>query len=120
MGALREEHYEMLRILPIPGQPLRHLWNLLPQVGLERFVVAPGAPLEGVELRELDLRARSGVAVLAVVHGTQVIHNPDASFRFGAGDQVVLIGSREQLASATHLLDDSGLKTRRADAGRSS
>ncbi|MBI3669876.1 MAG: cation:proton antiporter, partial [Acidobacteria bacterium] len=120
MAALREEDYEMLRILPIPGQPLPHLWHLLPQVGLELFVVAAGAPLEGVELRELDLRVRTGVAVLAVVRGTQVLHNPDASLRFGAGDQVLLIGSREELAVAHRLLNDPELKTRRADAGRSS
>jgi CPA2 family monovalent cation:H+ antiporter-2 len=108
MGRLREGDYEMLRILPIPGQPLRHLWHLLPQVDLELFIVLPGSPLEGAELRGLDLRARSGAAVLAVVragpHGTQVVHNPEASFRFAAGDQVVLVGSREQLTAACEVL----------------
>jgi K+:H+ antiporter len=108
MAGLREEDYEMLRILPIPGQPLRHLQHLLPQVDLEHFVVLPGAAIDGRELRELDLRARTGAAVLAVVRAsmasTDVVHNPDASFRFASGDQVVLVGSREQLAAAYELL----------------
>lgn len=115
MDGLRDEDYAMARILTIPGQPLRDLWRLLPHVGLELFVIAPGSPLAGVELRALDLRARSGAAILAVVRADSVlgadaeaagnvIHNPDAAFRFAEGDQVILIGSREQLTAALHLL----------------
>jgi len=116
MAALREEDYAMARILPMPGQPLRHLWHLLPEVDLELFVVAPGSPLGGAELRELDLRARTGASVLAVVrakadaHSSQVVHNPDAAFRFAEGDQVVLIGSREQLTAAFSLLQAPSVK----------
>ncbi len=106
MAGLRGEDDEMQRILPIPGQPLRHLWHLLPQVGIEVLVVAPGSPLAGAELRALDLRARAGAAVLAVVRTSDVIHNPDAGFRFAEGDQVVLIGSREQLDAAFALLQE--------------
>jgi len=109
MAGLREEDYEMQRILPIPGQPLRHLWHLLPEVDLELFIVAPRAALDGAELRGLDLRARTGASVLAVLRespeGTEVVHNPEASFRFAAGDQIVLIGSREQLTAAYKLLE---------------
>jgi CPA2 family monovalent cation:H+ antiporter-2 len=108
MASLREEDYEMLRILPIPGQPLRHLWHLLPQVGLELFVVPPNAELVGRTLRSLQLRSQTGASVLAVVRpsekGMQVVHNPEASFRFDVGDQVVLIGSSEQLTTAYSLL----------------
>src|SRR5208282_630840 len=45
LGALRAADYEMLRILPLPGQPLRHLWHLLPEVDLEMFIVTPGSRL---------------------------------------------------------------------------
>jgi len=45
LGALRAADYDMIRILPLPGQPLRHLWHLLPEVDLEIFIVAPGSPL---------------------------------------------------------------------------
>jgi CPA2 family monovalent cation:H+ antiporter-2 len=104
MGTLREEDYEMARILPMPGQPLRHLWHLLPQVDIELFVVAPDSHLEKVDLRTLDLRSRTGGAVLAVVRGSQVIHNPPGTLQLEGGDQLVLIGSREQLAAAFQYL----------------
>jgi len=154
--------------LPIPGGPLPNLWHRLPQVGIEMFIVPPArpahdghstlhenssrpgstqSPLVGLELRELDLRARTGASVLAVVRAqpvldaadsssqpsapgglspassfqpptsSTVVHNPDATFRFAEGDQVVLIGSREQLAAAIRLLHDPPVKARRADAG---
>ena len=124
---LRSEDYEMARILPIPGQPLRHLWHLLPQVDLELFVIPPGSPLAGAELRHLELRPRTGASVLAVVRPhaktgtlastTQVIHNPEPHFCFAAGDQIVLIGAREQLTLAFKFLQEHSLTTR---AGRPS
>jgi CPA2 family monovalent cation:H+ antiporter-2 len=104
MESLRGADYEMARILHLPGQPLRHLWHLLPNVDLELFVIAPDSPLEGLELRQLDLRARTGGMVLAVVHGEQVVHNPPAGMKLRAGDQLVLIGSREQLTAASNVL----------------
>lgn len=108
IGKLREGDYDIQRILPLPGQPLRHLWHLLPEVDLELFVVLPGSALEGVALSELELRARAGAAVLAVVRDTSVVHNPPGDFRFQGGDQVVLIGSREQLGKAFAVLGDPG------------
>lgn len=104
MAALRGEDYEMLRLLPVPGQPLRHLLHLLPEVDVDLFFVVPGSPLAGAELRQLDLRARTGAMVLAVVRGDKVVHNPAPDFRFEETDQVLLIGSREQLSAAITLL----------------
>jgi len=100
VSELREGDYEMLRVLPIPGQPLRHLAHLLPQVDVDLFYVLPGSPLAGAELRELDIRTHTGVMVLAVVRGNEVVHNPPPGFVFGEGDQLLLIGSREQLTAA--------------------
>jgi CPA2 family monovalent cation:H+ antiporter-2 len=104
LGQLREEDYEMLRELPIPGQPLRQLKHLLPHVDMEIFIVPPGAPPAGRQLRELDLRARTGAAVIAVLRGTQVLHNPSAELVFEGTDQIVLLGAREQLDAAFRLL----------------
>jgi CPA2 family monovalent cation:H+ antiporter-2 len=107
--SLREEDYEMLRILPIPGQPLRHLAHLLPQVELDLFYVLPDSGLRGTNLRTINLRTRTGANVLAVVRESEVVHNPPGSLRFEEGDQLLLMGSREQLAAAFELLNQPRL-----------
>ncbi len=117
ISTLREEDYEMQRILPIPGQPLRHLAHLLPQVELELFFVLPDSNLRGIELRALDLRARTGANVLAVVREPNVIHNPPGNLRFEEGDQILLMGSREQLSAAFEALNEPRQAARRADSG---
>jgi CPA2 family monovalent cation:H+ antiporter-2 len=119
ISALRSGDYEMLRILHIPGQPLRHLAHLLPQVEVEIFHVLPDSNLIGVELRQLDLRVRSGASVLAIVRESDVIHNPSGDFHFEMADQVLLIGSREQLTAAFALLNEPRLAGRAADGSAS-
>lgn len=107
--SLREADYEMLRILPIPGQPLRHLAHLLPQVELDLFYVLPDSKLCGVDLRTINLRTRTGANVMAVVRESEVVHNPPGSLRFEEGDQILLMGSREQLAAAFQVLNEPRL-----------
>ena len=106
LGALRAADYDMLRILPLPGEPLRNLWHLLPEVDLEMFIVTPGSRLAGMELREVDVRRRSGAVVVAVVRDSSVIYNPGPEIQLAGADQIVLMGSRAQLEAAHEALDE--------------
>jgi len=106
LGALRAADYEMLRILPLPGQPLRHLWHLLPEVDLEMFIVTPGSRLAGMELRDVDLRRRSGAVVVALVRDSGVLYNPGPEILIAEADQIVLMGSRAQLEAADGALGE--------------
>ena len=106
LGELRAGDYDMQRILPLPGEPLRHLRQLLPEVDLEQFIVMPGSRLAGMELGEVDLRGRSGAVVVAVVRDPSVIYNPAPGTMLAAGDQIVLMGSRPQLAAAHEALSE--------------
>ena len=107
IGALRAGDYEAQRIIPMPGQPLRHLWRLLPEVDLETFVVLPGSALAGMQLREVDLRNRSGAVVVALVRPNEVLYNPAPVMVLEGGDQLVLMGSRLQLEAANEALEES-------------
>ena len=106
IGTLRAADYDAQRILPLPGQPLRHLWRLLPEVDLEMFVVLPGSPLAGMPIREVDLRRRSGAVVVALVRPHEVVYNPGPDAELAAGDQLVLMGSRLQLGAAHEALEE--------------
>ena len=106
LGALRAADYDMLRILPLPGEPLRNLWHLLPEVDLELFIVTPGSRLAGMSLRDVNVRGKSGAVMVAVVRDPSVIYNPGPDTRLAEADQIVLMGSRGQLAMAHETLDE--------------
>ena len=106
LGELRAGDYDMQRILPLPGEPVQNLWHLLPEVDLELFIVMPGSRLAGMELREVDLRGKSGTVVVAVVRDPSVIYNPGPGTVLAEADQLVLIGARTQLAAAHVALNE--------------
>jgi len=100
---LREGDYSMLREMPVPGQPIQHLAKLLPEVQVEMFFIIPDAPSAGKSLRAMEIPTRTGALVIAVVRYSDVTHNPSPDFVLQPGDQVLVIGTREQLAKATKL-----------------
>jgi len=101
--SMREGDYSMLREMPLPGQPIQHLGKILPEVQVEMFFIIPGAPSMGRSLREMEIPTRTGALVIAVVRYSDVTHNPAPDFVLEPGDQVLVIGTREQLDKATKL-----------------
>ncbi|MBI3297663.1 MAG: cation:proton antiporter [Elusimicrobia bacterium] len=66
--------------------------------------LSAGAKAVGRSLAELDVRGLSGASVLQVSRRGQVLVAPSAAMRFEAGDNVLLVGSAEQVAAAKALL----------------
>jgi CPA2 family monovalent cation:H+ antiporter-2 len=56
-----------------------------------------GSPLADRAIRELNIRGQTGATIVAVMRGGTLHSNPDASYRFAAGDLVGVIGNPEQL-----------------------
>ena len=52
--------------------------------------------LEGRTLRESDIRAKTGLNVIAVQSATSTVTNPEPSTILPAGGEIVAIGSVEQ------------------------
>lgn len=82
---------------------------LLPGLGAPRLIrIGPKSSAVGRTLSDLDLRSRTGAAVLAIVRGGGPVLLPDGSERLGEGDVVAAVGTEEALASARALLLDGG------------
>lgn len=65
---------------------------------LEEVVVLPDGPLDGSSLRQLQLRERHGVTVLAVqAHGQQTNTHPEPDTVLHAGDLLVVVASSDGL-----------------------
>ena len=71
------------------------LIELTPDVSIVEF--AAGGQLVGRSLRELHLRARYGVTVLAVRRGSRVMVPPPAEEKIRAGDVLVAVGANRDL-----------------------
>lgn len=91
---------------PPPPEPATHAAALPPMLdaaGLELFTVA-GPPVAGQLIRELNLRARSGVSIVALDRGGRRIVNPGPDEELQAGDKILLLGEPEQIRQARSLL----------------
>jgi voltage-gated potassium channel len=74
--------------------------------GIEEVEVVAGSPLVGHSLRELELRSRTGVSVIALFREGSSYPNPAADLALAPGDLLIVLGDPEQLA-ALHALTDS-------------
>jgi CPA2 family monovalent cation:H+ antiporter-2 len=107
---VRRDGYEMLR-----GVSHRHshavgITGYLAGAEIGTFKVKHGSPLEGQSLREGTLRNSSGVTVLAIKRGDEIIANPDPVWEMSEGDVVLLLGTPEQLSVAGRLFGPTGGK----------
>ncbi len=104
IAEVRSGGYEMLR-----GMSRRHshatgIGGYLSGAEIGTFTVHRGSPLEGRSLREGTLRNRSGVTVLAIKRGDEMVPNPDPVWELRDGDIVLLLGTSEQLKVAGRLV----------------
>lgn len=100
---LRAEGYEMMRS-PMRGVVSEKVLDALAAGATDTFLVPRDSPAVGHSLAELDLRARTGASIIAVVRGQEAFTNPDADLAIDAGDFLVLIGSHASLDQAFGML----------------
>lgn len=86
-------------------------------VTLSEVRLKPGSHAIGKKIRDLDLRARTGVSIIAVDRAGQSHFDPAPDFLLMTTDRLVLLGSRESLQKATALLEErEEIRTRPADS----
>ncbi len=77
---------------------------LLDEARLLTVSILPGSLAVGRQIRELELRSRTGATAVAVRRGTQTTFSPEAELEFRPGDEVLLIGNPNQLEQGRRLL----------------
>lgn len=66
---------------------------------IEWVEIGDESELAGTSLGESDLRAETGVSIIAVQRGENTVSNPDSEFEIEAGDLLVSIGTRKEQAA---------------------
>ncbi len=108
---IRQDGYEMFRVIRETHRPTEAIHDLIRGVVMEVYQVKEGCALEGQTLAEADLRGKTGVMVLAIQTDSQVQANPTPGARFTVGNVALLLGTPEQLARAAPLFYDSAAGT---------
>jgi TrkA domain protein len=73
----------------------------------EQVAIPAGSKYVGRRLGDTKARTRTSASIVAVLREREVIASPDPSFRFEAGDVVVVVGTREGLDGVTAIFADS-------------
>lgn len=72
----------------------------------EQISIPAGSHFVGRTLGDAKVRTRTGASIVAVLREREVIASPAPTFRFEAGDVVVVVGTRQGLDGATAILAD--------------
>ena len=103
VNLIRQERYRMLRGLKLEGKSLDQLSRYLVGTTTDTVLLLEGSPAVGKTLAELEVRAKFGVTIIAIVRSGESHHNPAPDFRLTEGDILILLGSHEELDRATAL-----------------
>ncbi|MFC3478764.1 cation:proton antiporter regulatory subunit [Halobacterium litoreum] len=71
---------------------------------IEWWEVEDGSSFAGRTLAEMNVRAETGVSVIAVQRGDETIANPDPEFEVADGDLLVTVGTRAEQNALEELL----------------
>ncbi len=69
------------------------------------ILVTENSPLIGNTVKTLDIRKNIGVSVVGVVHGRDVLPNPDLDYRFAYKDLLAVMGNPQQLVTFQQFID---------------
>lgn len=87
------------------------------EIWVEELVIDAGSPLAERTVGESDIRRKTGVTLVAVLRqGSGSTVTPDAATRLEAGDELIVLGTREQLAALEELTESKMGHLPRSDA----
>ncbi len=91
---------------PRVTERLARLREQVEGITTEGITVRSDSPYAGRTLGDAQIRSRTGASVVAVARLGEVTPSPRPSFRFMAGDKVIVVGTDEGVAAVARLLAD--------------
>ena len=86
---------------------LVHLKNSNLMMDITWLTLSENSPIIGKTIRELEIRKRTGVSVVAVLHEGALHPNPDADYSFKEKDMIAVMGMEDQLRVFTPVFSAS-------------
>lgn len=101
MAQIRSKNLGVFSEKDMVNQP--SILDELPNVNISAIGVDQNSFADGKTLGEIDLRKKTGVTLLAVKRGDQVIEHPTLKTQFRNGDIAYVLGNPEQVNLASEL-----------------
>jgi CPA2 family monovalent cation:H+ antiporter-2 len=108
VAEIRSEGYEMFRTLSREATACTNLAHCLPDIELVSLRVEPKAPIAGRTIRELEMRKKLRVTILAIRRGSDFLYNPDPHSHLRENDLLIVMGKPEDVVLVTHLFQTKG------------
>jgi CPA2 family monovalent cation:H+ antiporter-2 len=100
---VRRELYAPISRPNSDGDLLSRIRRATQMIETEWIEVPEDSPLDGQEIGALQIRARTGASIVAVVRGEEVIANPGPEVALASGDAVSVLGTAGQRAALRNL-----------------
>ena len=97
---IRSDSYTALRSVEVPRRNLFEKYEWLPEIEIDGYRVPEDSSLSEKTIKELQVRKKTGVTIIAVRRGKNVYTNPEPDFRFRRGDFLLFTGDRENMNAA--------------------
>lgn len=107
VAQVRLNHYQVFRKSVYESPTVSDLGLELSETEISSIRIDPGFPSAGKSIRELDIRGKFGVTVLAIRRGTELIANPSPDEQIHDDDVLIIIGDPTKLACLNDLFSCS-------------
>lgn len=104
IGSVRKGSYSVLRTVELPPKHLSERYNFLKDIETETYLIKEDSRVSGHSIKELHLRAETGVTVIAVQRGEEIHQNPSPDLELKSGDVLLLIGRKKDINHAREYL----------------
>lgn len=102
---IRKDSYSVLRTVELPKKHLLERHEFLEDIETETYMIKDGSTIEGHTIKELNLRAVTGVTIIAVQRKDKAHQNPPSDFILKTGDVILFLGKREDVNRAIEYLE---------------
>lgn len=79
------------------------MFDELRNMNISAINIEPNSPADGKSLSDIQLRSKTGVTLLAIKRGSEIIEHPNPSSIFQPNDTAYLLGNPEQINLAIEL-----------------
>jgi len=102
---IRREQYAPLYEIHSDYQAVSQLQNANLLLDITWVPLTPDSPLVGKTIKELGIRKKTGVSIVAVLNNGTLIPNPEVDYQFTERDILALMGTQHQLENFNKTID---------------